>query len=73
MNQKYINEQARNSLNTYFKDNLDITASNETLMDKETITEVVKEKIKAHEKKIESLEVLRKNIAVEATKSLNKY
>ena len=41
-------------------------------MDKEDITKIVNEEIQAQEKKVESLEVLRKNIAIEAEESLEK-
>lgn len=72
MNTQQINEQAISSLNTYFVDNNENLKVDEHLLDKDQITDIVKEKIKTHEAKIASLEVLRKNISIEAKESLNK-
>ena len=66
MNKREIEKQALNSLNTYFKDNPD-----KVLNDFER-KPLDKEDIQAQEKKVESLEVLRKNIAIEAEESLEK-
>ena len=62
------------SLNTYFKDNPDKVLNDfeRKPLDKEDITKIVNEEIQAQEKKVESLEVLRKNIAIEAEESLEK-
>lgn len=74
MNTQQINEQAISSLNTYFNDNKNSKnlKVDDRLLDKDQITGIVKDKIQAHEAKIASLEVLRKNISVEAKESLNK-
>lgn len=72
MNTQQINEQAISSLNTYFVDNNENLKVDEHLLDKDQITDIVKEKIKTQEAKIASLEVLRKNISIEAKESLNK-
>lgn len=72
MNTQQINEQAISSLNTYFVDNNENLKVDEHLLDKDQITDIVKKKIKTHEAKIASLEVLRKNISIEAKESLNK-
>ena len=71
MNKREIEKQALNSLNTYFKDNPDKVLNDfeRKPLDKEDITKIVNE---AQEKKVESLEVLRKNIAIEAEESLEK-
>ena len=67
MNKREIEKQALNSLNTYFKDNPDKVLNDfeRKPLDKEDITKIVNEEIQAQEKKVESLEVLRKNIAIE--------
>ena len=72
MNKREIEKQALNSLNTYFKDNPDKVLNDfeRKPLDKEDITKIVNEEIQAQEKKVESLEVLRKNI--EAEESLEK-
>lgn len=72
MNTQQISQQAISSLNTYFNDNNKNLKIDEHLLDQEQITDIVKEKIEAQEAKIASLEVLRKNISVEAKESLNK-
>ena len=74
MNKREIEKQALNSLNTYFKDNPDKVLNDfeRKALDKEDITKIVNEEIQAQEKKVESLEVLRKNIAIEAEESLEK-
>ena len=74
MNKREIEKQALNSLNTYFKDNPDKVLNDfeRKPLDKEDITKIVNEEIQAQEKKVESLEVLRKNIAIEAEESLEK-
>lgn len=74
MNTKHINEQAIDSLNTYFNDHQSSKTlkPNERLLNQVEIKNIVKKEIQAKEKKIESLEVLRKNIAIEAEASLKK-
>lgn len=72
MNTQQISQQAISSLNTYFNDNNKNLKIDEHLLDQEQITDIVKEKIEAQEAKIASLEVLRKNISIEAKESLNK-
>lgn len=72
MNTQQISQQAISSLNTYFNDNNKNLKIDEQLLDQEQITDIVKEKIEAQEAKIASLEVLRKNISIEAKESLNK-
>ena len=71
MNKREIEKQALNSLNTYFKDNPDKVLNDfeRKPLDKEDITKIVNEEIQAQEKKVE---LLRKNIAIEAEESLEK-
>ena len=75
MNKREIEKQALNSLNTYFKDNPDKVLNDfeRKPLDKEDITKIVNEEIQAQEKKVESLEVLRKNIAINTINKIRSF
>lgn len=68
MNKETINQEAMQSLHTYFKEN-EMKEDDKRLLDKDTITKIVKEEVAQEKEKHESLEVLRKTIDVKAEES----
>lgn len=68
INKAVINQAAVQSLHTYFKEN-EMKEDDKGLLDKDVITNIVKEEVKQAKDKHEALEVLRKNIDVKAEES----
>ncbi len=72
MNTKKINEQAIESLKTYFNEGKDLIKENVTPLTKDQIKAIVNEEIAHHEAKLHELNDLKQKIDLEAEEAFEK-
>lgn len=72
MNTQKINQQAIESLKTYFNDGKDLIKENVTPLSKDQIKAIVNEEIAHHEAKLSELNELKRKIDLEAEEAFEK-
>lgn len=72
MNTKKINEQAIESLKTYFNDEKDLIKDNVQPLSKDQLRAIVNEEIAHHEAKLSELNELKRKIELEAEEAFEK-